>query len=77
VLKKYKEVAALREEVNPLLPLKSSIAAARRLEANLRNLPDAPHLYLEQVGEIIVHLEGELEALSLEHGGEAGTMREI
>ena len=77
VLKKYKEVAALREEVNPLAPLKSSISAARRLDATLRGLVDPPALYLAQVGEMIAHLEEELEALSLEGTGEAGRVREI
>jgi hypothetical protein len=77
VMKKYKEVAALREEVNPLAPLKATISAARRLESTLRNLPDTPDLYLEQVGEMLSHLENELEALSVMSGGEAGTIREI
>jgi hypothetical protein len=77
VLKKYKEVAALREEVNPLAPIKASISAARRLESTLRGLMDPPAIYLSQVGEMIVHLEEELEALSLQIGGEAGNMKEI
>ena len=77
VLKKYKEVAALHEEVNPLAPLKASISAAKRLDATLRGVADAPSLFLEQVGGIIAHLEQELEALSMGSGGEAGTMREI
>jgi hypothetical protein len=76
VMKKYKEVAALREEVNPLAPLKASVSAARRLESTLRNLPDTPALYLEQVGEMIVHLEEELEAVT-RNADEAGTVREI
>jgi hypothetical protein len=77
VLKKFKEVAALREEVNPLAPLKASISAARRLESALRNLPEAPGVYLQQLGEMIASLEGELEELSATYSGEAGTMREI
>ena len=78
VLKKYKEVAALREEVNPLAPLKASISAARRLDATLRGLEDAPSLFLEQLGEMIAHLEQELEALTAMSGdGEAGNIREI
>lgn len=76
VMKKYKEVAALREEVNPLAPIKASLGAAKRLEATLRNLPDPPQQYLQQVGEMILHLEEELEALT-QTAGEAGTMREI
>jgi hypothetical protein len=77
VLKKYKEVAALREEVNPLAPLKASISAARRLDSTLRGLIDPPGMFLQQVGEIIAHLEEELEALSINSKGEAGNMREI
>ena len=77
VLKKYKEVAALREEVNPLLPLKAGISAARRLDSALRSLESAPALYLQQVGEMIVHLEQELGALSVGSEDEAGNIREI
>ena len=77
VLKKYKEVAALREEVNPLAPIKASISAARRLDSTLRGLENPPSIYLAQVGEIIAHLEEELEALSINSGGDAGSMREI
>lgn len=77
VLKKYKEVAALREEVNPLVPLKASISAARRLDATLRGLADAPSLFLEQLGEMIAHLEQELEALTPISAEEAGSLREI
>jgi len=77
VLKKFKEVAALREEVNPLLPLKAGVSAARRLDAALRNLERAPAVYLEQVGEMITHLEQELEALNAGSEDEAGNIREI
>ena len=77
VLKKYKEVASLREEANPLAPLKASISAARRLDSTLRGLVDPPPLYIEQVGEMIAHLEEELEALSINGADEAGIMREI
>lgn len=78
VAKKYKEVAALREEVNPLIPLKASISAARRLDSNLRALSDVPDVYFQQVGEMITHLEAELEAMTAAvSGGEAGNVREI
>jgi len=77
VLKKYKEVEVLREEVNPLAPLKAGISAARRLDSALRALEDAPALYLQQVGEMIAHLEEELEALSVNSEDEAGRIREI
>jgi len=77
VLKKYKEVAATHEEPNPLLPLKATLSTARRLEASLRGLPDAPTLFLEQVAELVQYLAGELETLSGEGGQEAGTLREL
>jgi hypothetical protein len=77
VLKKYKEVAALREEVNPVAPLKASISAARRLDASLRGLSDPPALYLQQVGEMILHLEDELQAMDVGAENEAGNLREI
>ncbi len=71
VLKKYKEVASLREEVNPLAPLKAGISAAKRLESALRGLIDPPELYLQQVGEMIAHLENELAAHGTNSEGEA------
>jgi hypothetical protein len=77
VLKKYKEVAALREEVNPVAPLKASISAAKRLDASLRGLSDPPAIYLQQVGEMILHLEDELQALDVGGENEAGNLREI
>ena len=77
VLKQYKEVAALREEVNPQTPVKATLSAAKRLDSALRGLNDPPALYLAQVGEMIAHLEEELEALGVESQGEAGSMREI
>jgi hypothetical protein len=75
ILKKYKEVAALRQEVNPAAPLKASVAAARRLESALRGLNEPPALYLEQVAGMVAHLEEELEALTATD--EAGSVREI
>ncbi|MSN24934.1 MAG: hypothetical protein GJV46_03605 [Geobacter sp.] len=72
VLKRYKEVASLREEVNPLAPLKASISAAKRLESTLRGLSDPPVLFLQQVDEIRAHLEEELAALKIISGGETG-----
>jgi len=77
VLKQYKEVAALREEVNPQAPVKASLSAAKRLDSALRGLSNPPAVYLAQVGEMIAHLEEELEALGLDSQGEAGSMREI
>jgi hypothetical protein len=75
VLKKFKEVAALREEVNPALPLKASLAAAKRLDSTLRGLEEPPALYLAQVAEMIAHLEEELAVL--QETAEAGTLKEI
>ena len=77
VAKQYKEVAALREEVNPQAPVKASLSAARRLDSALRGLEEPPALFLAQVGEMITHLEEELEALGPGNQAEAGTMREI
>ncbi|WP_026840395.1 hypothetical protein [Citrifermentans bremense] len=77
VLKKFKEVAALREEVNPLAPLKAGISAARRLDSALRAMERAPAVYLEQVSEMIAHLEQELEASSVASEDEAGSIRAI
>jgi hypothetical protein len=79
VLKKFKEVAALREEPNPLAPVKASLSAARRLESTLRNLGEVPGQYLANLGELISHLEHELEALGGSPGeaDEAGALREL
>lgn len=77
VLKKYKEVAALREEPNPLVPLKAAVSAVRRLDSALRALPAVPALYQEQVAEMMAHFEQELEAQGPSAEGEAGAMREL
>lgn len=77
VLKKFKEVSALREEPNPLVPLKAAVSAARRLESALRACETAPAAFLQQVGGMLEHLEQELNAQDLESQAEAGTVREI
>lgn len=77
VLKKYKEVAALREEPNPLAPLKAAVSAARRLDAALRGMDGAPAAFIQQLGEMLAHLERELEALSVGSEDEAGSIRAI
>ena len=66
VLKRFKEVAAARNEepADPLLPLKVSLAAARRLDTALRNVPGISPAQLDGVASLITHLEGELEALT-------------
>jgi len=75
VLKKFKEVAALREEPDVRAPVKAGLAAAKRLEGALRALPSPPAGFIEQLGELIGSLEEELDALEQE--GEAGALREI
>lgn len=77
VLKKFKEVAALREEPNPLAPVKASLAAARRLESALRGLDEPPAAYLPQLAELISHLAAQLEAMGEDPEGEAGALREL
>lgn len=77
VLKKYKEVASLREEVDPLVPLKASLSAARRLHSALITLEEFPGGYITQVGEIITLLENDLEARGESAHGEAGEVKAI
>ncbi|TSK09071.1 MAG: hypothetical protein FPO08_07165 [Geobacter sp.] len=77
VLKKFKEVSSLREEPNPLVPLKAAVSAAKRLESALRACEVAPAAFVQQVGEMLDHLEQELNARDLESEAEAGTVREI
>ncbi|WP_224982553.1 hypothetical protein [Geomonas agri] len=77
VLKKFKEVAALREEPNPLVPLKAAVSAAKRLDNALRLLESVPQEYVQQVAEVLNHLEQELNARDLGAETEAGNLREI
>jgi hypothetical protein len=77
VLKKFKEVAALREEPNPLVPLKAAVSAARRLDGALRLLENLPSGYVQQVAEILSHLEQELNLRDTGSENEAGNLREI
>lgn len=77
VLKKYKEVAALREEPNPVAPLKAALSAARRLDGILRDMDGTPAAFIQQLGEIKTHLEQQLEALSVGSEDEAGSIRAI
>jgi len=77
VLKKFKEVAALREEPNPLVPLKAAVSAAKRLDNALRLLESVPQAYLQQVSEILNHLEQDLSARGVSSEDEAGNLREI
>ncbi|WP_298270377.1 hypothetical protein [Geobacter sp.] len=63
VLKQFREVAKTREEPvrDPAVPLRAALAAARRLGTALDGVAELPGGYRELVGELIAHLEGELE----------------
>lgn len=65
VLKRFKEVAATHnsEQLDPLLPFKAGLAAARRLDTALRSIADVPAGHRENVVALIAHLETALEAL--------------
>ncbi len=65
VLKRFKETAAARGGVttNPVISLKISLAAARRLANLLSDVDNLPNGFGEQLGKLIVHLEGELASL--------------
>jgi hypothetical protein len=67
VLKRFNEVAAARGEAptDPVIPLKTGLAAARRLDTALQAMPDVPTVFREQVRSLIEHLESELEALKI------------
>lgn len=64
VLKRFKEMAAARTEEPPdaAIPLKSALAAARRLETALRSLADLPPAHHEELGRLIGCLEERVEA---------------
>jgi hypothetical protein len=66
VLKRFKEVAAARAEEppDPAVPLKSALAAARRLETALRSVPDLPPDFAEDIERLIGFLEERLTALA-------------
>ncbi|AJE03991.1 hypothetical protein [Geobacter pickeringii] len=63
VLKQFREVAKSRQEPvrDPAVPLRAALAAARRLDTALEGVAELPDGYRDLVGEIITHLEGELE----------------
>jgi hypothetical protein len=68
ILKRFKEVAANREEgPDPLHLRKIALAAARRLESALRPLADLPPACQEDLAGLIVCLE---ESLDVGEGGE-------
>jgi hypothetical protein len=64
VLKRFNEVAAARREepADPVVPLKTGLAAARRLDTALKSVADVPTVYREQLKSLIDYLEGELES---------------
>lgn len=66
VLKRFREVAASRAEApaDPALPLKSALAAARRLETALRSVPDLAPEIPEEIGALVGLLEERLESLA-------------
>ena len=68
VLKQFKEVATAKggeEAKNPALHVKLSLAAARRLDSLLNNVPQLPNQYREQLGQLISHLEEEVESQNI------------
>lgn len=68
VLKRFKEVSAARsdEPIDPKIPLKAALAAARRLDSALHALPQPPEQHLENLSGLIANLEEELESASKE-----------
>jgi hypothetical protein len=63
ILKRFKEVAANREEGPDQRHLrKTALAAARRLESALRPLADLPPAYQEELAGLIACLEESVEA---------------
>lgn len=67
VLKRFKEVAALREEPirDPAVVIKGALATARRLETVLRQVERLPDNYPRTLEALIAHLEGELEEMTV------------
>ena len=64
VLKRFREVAATHTEApDQTLPLKSALAAARRLETALRSVADLPPEIPEDIGQLVGLLEERLEEL--------------
>ncbi|WP_243372953.1 hypothetical protein [Geotalea sp. SG265] len=65
VLKRFKEVAAAHqpEEPDPIMPVKASLSAARRLDTSLQGVPQVPAELRDNVVNLILHLEEVLQAL--------------
>ncbi len=60
VRKRFNDVAAARQEepVDPAVPLRTGLAAARRLDTALQAVAGVPAVYREQLKNLIDHLEG-------------------
>lgn len=67
VLKRFKEVAAGHdtEEPDPLVPVKASLSAARRLDTALAGVPEVPAEFRDNVVNLILHLEETLQSLDI------------
>ncbi|GAB7027579.1 hypothetical protein [Geotalea toluenoxydans] len=67
VLKRFKEVAAGHdtEEPDPLIPVKSSLSAARRLDTALVGVPEVPAEFRDNVVNLILYLEETLQSLDI------------
>ncbi len=63
VLKRFKEVAAAREEDSEAAArhLRTALAAARRLESALQPLPEPAVSFLSPLGELVAALEAMTE----------------
>ncbi|ACM20693.1 hypothetical protein Geob_2339 [Geotalea daltonii FRC-32] len=67
VLKRFKEVAAGHdtEEPDPLIPVKASLSAARRLDTALAGVPEVPAEFRDNVVNLILYLEETLQSLDI------------
>ena len=68
VRKHFREVMRGRQParpVDPLVSLRDSLAAARRLAQALAEVPELPAAYREQVDSLVVYLEGEARSLKV------------
>lgn len=70
ILKRFKEVAAAHstETPDPLVPVRVSLAAARRLDAALQSLDQVPSELKANLVNLIALLEEQLNALSIPAG---------
>lgn len=61
VLKRFREVASRDGEVEPPVPLKAVLGAARRLEGALRSVPELPAEFVDAVSRLTAWLEAGVE----------------